>query len=41
VSNLAAREGQLDLVDIAPSLLELLGLAVQPGLDGRSAWAGR
>ena len=41
VSNLAAREGQLDLVDIAPSLLELLGLTVQPGLDGRSAWAGR
>ena len=37
-SNLPAREGQLDLVDVAPSVLELLGLPVDPGLDGRSAW---
>jgi len=37
-SNLPAREGPLDLVDVAPSLLELLGLPVEPGLDGRSAW---
>ena len=37
-SNVPAREGQLDLVDVAPSLLELLGLPVEPGLDGRSVW---
>jgi hypothetical protein len=41
VSNLPARDGTLDLVDVAPSLLELLGLEVAPGLDGRSAWADR
>lgn len=39
VSNIPAREGPLDLVDVAPSLLELLGLPVVPGLDGRSAWS--
>jgi predicted AlkP superfamily pyrophosphatase or phosphodiesterase len=38
VSNLPARDGPLDLVDVAPSLLELLGLPVDPDLDGRSAW---
>jgi predicted AlkP superfamily pyrophosphatase or phosphodiesterase len=41
VSNLPTREGQLDLVDVAPSLLELLGLTVDPGLDGRSVWIDR
>ena len=41
VSNLPAREGRLELVDVAPSLLELLGLTVHPGLDGRSAWTDR
>jgi hypothetical protein len=41
VSNLPARDGQLDLVDVAPSLLELLGLDVEPGLDGHSAWTDR
>jgi predicted AlkP superfamily pyrophosphatase or phosphodiesterase len=41
VSNLPARNGQIDLVDVAPSLLELLGLPVEPGLDGRSVWERR
>jgi arylsulfatase A-like enzyme len=41
VSNLPARDGQLELVDVAPSLLELLGLDVEPGLDGHSAWTDR
>lgn len=40
MSNLPARDGPLDLVDVAPSLLELLGLPIEPGLDGRSAWTG-
>jgi predicted AlkP superfamily pyrophosphatase or phosphodiesterase len=40
VSNLPARDGQLDLVDVAPSLLELLGLPIEAGLDGRSVWTG-
>jgi hypothetical protein len=39
VSNLPAREGAYDLVDVAPSVLELLGLPVEAGLDGRSAWS--
>ena len=41
VSNLPARSGPLELVDVAPSLLELLGLDVDPDLDGRSVWADR
>lgn len=41
VSNLAARDGPLDLVDVAPSLLELLGLPLTPGLDGRGVWTDR
>ena len=41
VSNVPARAGRLELVDVAPSLLELLGLDVDPGLDGRSAWTDR
>ncbi len=38
VSNLPARDGMLDLVDLAPSLMELVGVAVEAGLDGSSAW---
>jgi predicted AlkP superfamily pyrophosphatase or phosphodiesterase len=39
VSNLPTREGPLDLVDLAPSVLELLGLPIAPALDGRSVWS--
>ena len=39
ISNLPAREGMLDLVDIAPSLQELLGIDTSPEIDGRAAWA--
>lgn len=38
VSDLPAGEGPFDLVDVAPSLLELLGLSAAPGIDGRSVW---
>ena len=41
VSNLPARDGQLELVDVAPSLLELLGLRIDRDLDGRSVWSDR
>ena len=38
VSNLPTRDGAYDLVDVAPTVLELLGLPVEAGLDGKSAW---
>jgi hypothetical protein len=38
VSNLPARSGQLELADVAPSLLAILGAPVPDGLDGRSIW---
>jgi predicted AlkP superfamily pyrophosphatase or phosphodiesterase len=39
VSNLPAREGHIDLVDIAPSLLQLLNVQVPSGMDGRAVWS--
>ena len=39
VSNVPARDGDLHLVDVAPSLLALLGIPADPGLDGAIAWA--
>lgn len=36
VSNATARAGMIDLVDIAPSLLDALGAPVPDGLDGRT-----
>jgi hypothetical protein len=38
-SSAATEDGDRHLVDIAPSVLELVGLEVPEGLDGRSAWA--
>jgi hypothetical protein len=39
VTNLPARGGPYELVDLAPTILELLGLPVAEGLDGTSAWS--
>jgi predicted AlkP superfamily pyrophosphatase or phosphodiesterase len=39
VSNLAAGSGPFDLVDVAPSLLELLNVQAPAGLDGGSVWS--
>lgn len=38
VTNLPARDGAYELVDLAPTILDLLGLPVADRLDGRSAW---
>lgn len=38
VSSMPAREGLLDLVDIAPTLLARMGLPIPAGLDGQSVW---
>lgn len=40
ISSLPARDGVVDLVDVAPSLLAVLELPIQPGLDGQSVWDG-
>ena len=39
VSNLETRSGPFDLVDVAPSILELAGVTPPAHLDGRSVWA--
>jgi len=40
VSNRPLRDGDVRLVDVAPTLLDALGLPIADGLDGSVAWAG-
>jgi hypothetical protein len=40
VSNRPVRDGDVQLVDVAPSLLNALRLPVPDGLDGTTVWAG-